>query len=82
MRAGVFAGLLDGGDTITDFQSGVDKIDVTSLGFTSFSTTESATHGLWQVGNTVYGDTDGNVNTYEFTFTVNTTLADTDFIGI
>jgi VCBS repeat-containing protein len=82
-----FVSLADSGDTITDFTAG-DKIDVTGLGFTgSFSATESVAHGLWQVadaggGYNVYGDTDGNVNTYEFTFHVNASLSVGDFIGI
>ena len=73
----------DGGDTIMDFRNGADAIDLTAIdangavdGDQAFGwggTTASA-NGLWWAeldGNTVlYGDTDGNAATAEFSITL------------
>jgi VCBS repeat-containing protein len=79
----VYLDARDTNDTITDFTSGADKIDLSAIdadplfagdqGFTFGGTTATA-HGIWYAqsgGNViVYVDTDGNVSTAELAITL------------
>ena len=83
-----FLSELDRGDTITDFTSGADKLDLSAIDANTtngagndtfaFGGTTPTANGIWTVASgantVVYADTDGDVNTVEFYFTlVNTT---------
>ena len=79
-----FLSELDRGDTITDFTSGADKLDLSAIDANTtngagndtfaFGGTTPTANGIWTVAsgaNTlVYADTDGDVNTVEFYFTL------------
>lgn len=66
----------DRGDTITDFdRSQNDKIDVDALNFTGGFNASATANGLWQVGNQIFGDLDGNTNTIEFHLTIDPAAA-------
>ena len=85
-----FLSVLDRGDSITDFQTGTDRLDLSAIDANTtnaagtndtfaFGGTTPTANGIWTVSdgaNTlVYGDTDGNVNTVEFYFTLVNTPA-------
>jgi large repetitive protein len=69
-------------DRITDFTQGEDLIDVSGIGFAGFAGTTATANSVWQVGNAIVGDTDGDVNTIEFRVLIDSapTLQASDFI--
>ena len=93
-----FLSELDRGDRVSDFsRSLLEKFDVSAIDANKATAAVDAFHwgglnatpnGLWYSvsggSTTVYGDTDGDVNTVEFYFTVDGTvpLVNLDFIGI